>query len=70
MTNWSSRAYSRTMSACQAMNSVVSLAWKVRQARSYWGCQLPSGVHRSAHVLSLWDQYTSPHASLSASTVP
>ena len=28
MTNWSSRAYSRTRSACQAMNSVVSFAWK------------------------------------------
>ena len=56
MTNWSSRAYSRTMSACQVMNSVVSLAWKVRQARSYWGCQLPSGVHRSAQVVSLCDQ--------------
>ncbi len=70
MTNWSSRAYSRTTSACQPMKSVVSCAWNRRQASAYCGCALPDGVHRSAQEDSRWDQYVRPHSSLIRSTVP
>ncbi len=57
VTNWSSRAYSRTIDACQPMmKSVVREAWNRRQARSYCGWTLPSGVHRSAHVDRRCDQ--------------
>src|SRR5665647_1727775 len=33
VTNWSGAAISRTIAACQAMNSVVCRAWKRLQAR-------------------------------------
>ena len=56
VTNFSVPAISRTIPACQAMNSVVSRAWNRRQARSYWGWALPSGVHRSAQVDRRCDQ--------------
>ncbi len=56
VTNWSPRAYSRTMPVCQPMNSVVWRAWNARQATSYWGWALPSGVHRSAQVERRCDQ--------------
>ena len=50
MTNWSARAYSRTMSACQPMNSVVCWAWKRAPGQVVLRLALPSGVHRSAQV--------------------
>ena len=56
VTNWSSRAYSRTMSACQPMNSAVFRAWNFRQARPYWGWTLPSGSHSSDQSESRCDQ--------------
>ena len=56
VTNWSSRAYSRTMSRCHAMNSVVHSFWNVRQARSYCGWALPSGRHSSTQWLMRCDQ--------------
>ena len=70
VTNWSSRAYSRTISACQPMKSVVSDAWKRRHASAYCGCRLrPESTGRPRWRAGATSR-SAPTASLISSTEP